>query len=399
MIQGMSEDRLQRIGKHLDQYVEQGRIPCAVCLVNRRGQEAYFHSTGHSDVENKREVQRDTIFRIYSMTKPITSVALMILYEQGKFQLDDPVAKFVPSWKNLEVYESGTGADIVTQPVKNAMTIKHLLTHTAGLTYGFMNSHPVDALYRELNVEGSGSQSTLDDMMERLSKVPLLYDPGSLWSYSSATDVCGYLVQLFGQRDLDEYIAEEICSPLGMVDTGFHVAESSADRLAACYQHSSDGFTLQDAAKGSRYLRRPTFFSGGGGMVSTIDDYQRFVQMLLNTGSFNGVRILGRKTVEYMASNHLPGNVDLAAMGQPVFSETSFAGVGFGLGFSVVVDPPSASVLDSVGEFAWGGAASTYFWIDPVEELTVVFMTQLLPSSTWPIRRELKTLVYQSLTD
>ncbi len=399
MIEGMSEDRLQRIGKHLDQYVEQGRIPCAVCLVNRRGQETYFHSTGHSDVENKREVQRDTIFRIYSMTKPITSVALMILYEQGRFQLDDPVAKFVPSWKDLKVYESGSGSDIITQPVKNAMTIKHLLTHTAGLTYGFMNNHPVDALYRELNVEGGGSKNTLDDMIEKLSKVPLLYDPGSLWSYSFATDVCGYLVQLFGNRDLDEFIGEEICSPLGMVDTGFHVPEPAADRLAACYQHSSDGFTLQDAAKTSRYLRRPTFFSGGGGMVSTIDDYQRFVEMLLNKGSFNGVQILGRKTVEYMASNHLPGNVDLAAMGQPVFSETSFSGVGFGLGFSVVLDPPSASVLDSIGEFAWGGAASTYFWIDPVEELTVVFMTQLLPSSTWPIRRELKTLVYQSLTD
>ncbi len=399
MIQGMSEDRLQRIGTHLDEYVKQGRIPCALCLVNRRGQETYFHATGHSNVENKKEVQRDTIFRIYSMTKPIASVALMILYEQGKFQLDDPVAKYIPSWKELKVYESGEGKDIVARPARNPMTIKHLLTHTAGLTYGFMNSHPVDALYRELNVEGRDSSNTLDVMVERLSNVPLLFDPGTKWSYSFATDVCGHLVQLFGDRDLDEFIEEEICAPLGMVDTGFHVAESVSDRLAACYQHTADGFTLQDASEGSRYLHRPTFFSGGGGMVSTIDDYQKFAQMLLDKGEFQGVRILGRKTVEYMASNHLPGNVDLAAMGQPVFSETSFSGIGFGLGFSVVVDPPSASVLDSVGEFAWGGAASTYFWIDPIEHLTVVFMTQLLPSSTWPIRRELKTLVYQSLLD
>lgn len=399
MVQGMSEDRLQRISNHLDAYVEQDRIPCAVCLVNRRGRETFFHAVGNCDVENSRNVQRDTIFRIYSMTKPITSVALMMLYERGKFQLDDPVAKYVPSWKDLRVYESGEGDKIQTRPSKSPMTIKHLLTHTAGLTYGFMNNHPIDSLYRRRGVEGGGSSYTLEDMMEHLSGIPLLYDPGTLWRYSVATDVCGYLVQLFGDRDLDEFIEEEICSPLGLDETGFRVREESADRLAACYQHTPDGYVLQDASENSRYLRRPAYLSGGGGMVSTIDEYQRFAQMLLNNGEFRGVRILGRKTVEYMASNHLPNNSDLAGMGQPVFSETSFEGIGFGLGFSVVIDPPAASVLDSKGEFAWGGAASTYFWIDPVENLTAVFMTQLLPSSTWPIRRELKTLVYQALVD
>ena len=261
-----------------------------------------------------------------------------------------------------------------------------------------MNNHPIDSLYRRRGVEGGGV-STLEDMMSHLSGIPLLYDPGTLWRYSVATDVCGYLVQLFGDRDLDEFIEEEICSPLGLEETRFHVREESADRLAACYQHSPEGYVLQDASENSRYLQRPSYLSGGGGMVSTIDEYQRFAQMLLNKGEFHGVRLLGRKTVEYMASNHLPGNSDLAGMGQAVFSETSFEGIGFGLGFSVVIDPPAASVLDSVGEFAWGGAASTYFWIDPVEQLTAVFMTQLLPSSTWPIRRELKTLVYQSLVD
>ena len=399
MVQGMSEDRLSRIANHLDSYVEQGRIPCAVCLVNRRGRETFFHSVGNCDAENNREVQRDTVFRIYSMTKPITSVALMMLYERGKFQLDDPVSKYVPSWKNLQVYESGEGDKIQTRPAKSPMTIKHLLTHTAGLTYGFMNNHPVDSLYRQRGVEGGASSYTLEDMMEHLSGMPLLYDPGTLWRYSVATDVCGYLVQLFGDRDLDEFIDEEICTPLGLEETGFCVQEGSADRLAACYQHTPDGYVLQDARENSRYLQRPSYLSGGGGMVSTIDEYQRFAQMLLNHGEFRGVRILGRKTVEYMASNHLPGNSDLAGMGQPVFSETSFEGIGFGLGFSVVIDPPAASVLDSKGEFAWGGAASTYFWIDPVERLTTVFMTQLLPSSAWPIRRELKTLVYQSLVD
>lgn len=398
MVQGMSENRLKRVADHMDAYVEEGRIPCAVCLINRRGRETFFHSVGMRDVENGLDVQRDTVFRIYSMSKPVTSVALMMLYERGKFQLDDPVSRYVPSWKNLCVYESGEGDNVKTRPAKTPMTIKHLLTHTAGLTYGFMANHPVDALYRQRGVEGGGSR-TLESMVEHLSEIPLLYDPGSLWRYSFATDVCGYLVQLFGDCDLDEFVKSEICSPLGLEDTDFCVREESANRLAACYQHTRDGFELQDASEDSHYLSRPTFLSGGGGMVSTIDEYQRFAQMLLNKGEFHGIRILGRKTVEYMSSNHLPGNADLAAMGQPVFSETSFEGIGFGLGFSVVIDPAAASVLDSVGEFAWGGAASTYFWIDPVEHLTVVFMTQLLPSSTWPIRRELKTLVYQSLVD
>ncbi|MCY3885493.1 MAG: serine hydrolase [Gammaproteobacteria bacterium] len=394
----MSEDRLKRVADHMDAYVEDGKLPCAVCLVNRRGRETFFYSVGKSDVENDRDVQRDTVFRIYSMSKPVTSVALMMLYELGKFQLDDPVSKYVPSWKNLRVYESGEGDKIKTRPTKKPMTIKHLLTHTAGLTYGFMDNHPVDALYRQRGVEGGGSR-TLESMIEHLSEIPLLYDPGSLWRYSFATDVCGYLVQRFGDCDLDEFVKREISSPLGLEDTDFHVRKESADRLAACYQHTRDGFDLQDASKDSRYLQRPTFLSGGGGMVSTVDEYQRFAQMLLNKGEFHGVRILGRKTVEYMSSNHLPGNADLSAMGQPVFSETSFEGIGFGLGFSVVIDPAAASVLDSPGEYAWGGAASTYFWIDPIEQLSVVFMTQLLPSSTWPIRRELKTLVYQSFVD
>ena len=399
MALGMANDRLQRVGDHIESYVQQGKIPCGVCLVHRFGQEAYFHSAGYSDIENETAVERDSVFRIYSMTKPITSVALMMLYEQGKFQLDDPVAKYVPAWKNMTVYESGTGSSMKSRPVSTPLTIKHLLTHTSGLTYGFMSNHPVDSIYRERKVQGGDETSTLADMMQRLADVPLLYEPGTQWRYSVATDVCGYLVQLFSDRDLDQFVKEAICDPLGMQETDFCVFSDSANRLAACYTYSPGGIQLQDAQAGSRYLKRPSFFSGGGGMVSTVDDYQRFAQMLLNKGELDGVRLLGRKTVEYMTSNHLPGNVDLAAMGQPVFSETSFAGIGFGLGFSVVIDPPTASVLDSVGEYAWGGAASTYFWVDPVESLTVVFMTQLLPSSTWPIRRELKTLVYQAIVE
>ena len=275
------------------------------------------------------------------------------------------------------------------------MTIKHLLTHTSGLTYGFMNEHPVDAMYRRQQVTGDG---TLSDMVAKLAKIPLKFSPGTQWNYGVSTDVCGYLVEHFSGQALDEFVADRITGPLGMRDSGFHVKPERADRLAACYQHTGPGaYRLQDDPEGSRYHTRPTFFSGGGGMVGTIDDYYRFALMLRGKGELDGVRLLSRKTVEYMTMNHLPGNCDLAAMGQPVFSETSYEGIGFGLGFSVVVDPAAASVLDSPGDYAWGGAASTYFWVDPVEDLIVIFTTQLLPSSAYPIRRELKTLVYQAL--
>ena len=397
---GFSVDRLEYLTSHLKGYVDEGRFPGCSCLVTRHGEEAYFHAFGHRDVEGNLTMERDTVVRIYSMSKPITSVALMTLYEQGKFQLDDPVSKFIPSWSDLRVYENGDGATMVTSPTTVPVTIKHLLTHTSGLTYGFMNSHPVDALYRNASIGGERQGSTLQDMIDDLADIPLSFTPGSRWNYSVATDVCGYLVQLFSDIDLDVFVRERITKPLGMNDTGYQVPASSKDKFAACYRYKrGGGFELQDNPAGSVYHQRPKFFSGGGGMVATIDDYSRFAQMLLNRGEFGGHRILGRKAVEYMATNHMPGHVDLAAMGQPVFSETSYHGIGFGLGFSVVLDPAAAGVLDSPGEFAWGGAASTYFWVDPLEDMTVVFLTQLLPSSTHPIRRELKPLIYQAITN
>ena len=401
MIAGMSEIRLSRIGAHLEKYVAAGKLPGASILVARDMTDVYYFATGYADVERKKPVSRDTVFRIYSMTKPITSVALLTLYEQGLFQLDDPVSKYIPAWENLKIYESGEGADMKVRNVEEPMTIKHLLTHTSGLTYGFMQSHPIDALYRERRV-GGGAGRTLDDMIESLADIPLLYQPGSRWHYSVATDVCGYLVQHFSGKPLDEYIRETILVPLAMFQSGFHVKPELADSLAACYQHHPDGFRLQDDPVGSNYLNRPSYLSGGGGMVSTIDDYMRFAQMLLGgpgSPDYTEDPILGAHMRRYMLSNHLPGNVDLAAMGQSVFSETSFAGVGFGLGFSVVVDPVESAVLDSKGSAGWGGAASTYFWVDPDEDIAVVFMTQLLPSSTFPIRRELKTLVNQANID
>ncbi len=398
MTTGMSEERLQRIAGHIDHYVEEGRFPGAACLVSRGGEETFFHATGLRDVEREVPVSRDTVFRLYSMTKPITSVALMMLYEQGRFQLDDPVSKYIEAWSDLEVFADGDEERYLTRKPDAPMTIKHLLTHTSGLTYGFMNEHPVDVMYGRARVTGSDSGGTLNDTIEKLARIPLKFAPGTKWNYGVSTDVCGYLVEQFSGQALDEFVAEHIAAPLGMVDSGFHVRPGTEDRFAACYQYVAPAtYRLQDDPESSRYLERPTFFSGGGGMVGTIDDYHRFAKMLLGKGQLEGTRLLGRKTLEYMTSNHLPGNCDLAAMGQPVFSETPYEGIGFGLGFSVVVDPAAANVLDSPGEFAWGGAASTYFWVDPVEELIVVFMTQLLPSSTYPIRRELKTLAYQAL--
>ena len=285
----------------------------------------------------------------------------MMLYERGHFQLDDAVSKYIPSWNELRVYQSGEGENIQTVEVTVPMTIKHLLTHTSWLTYGFMQSHPVDALYREHQIGGGRHGRTLVDMISALGEVPLLYQSGSRWHYSVATDVCGYLVELFSGQDLDVFVGKEICEPLDMRDSRFYVPEHATEHLTACYQHHPAGYRLQDDPTKSPYLTQPTFFSGRGGMVSTMDDYNRFAQMLLQKGEWRGERLLGRKTVEYMATNHLPGGIDLAAMGQAVFSETSFAGIGFGLGFSVVVDPAASSVLDSLGDFAWGGAASPYF--------------------------------------
>ena len=394
MTHGFVADRLPRIARHLDGYVDAGKLPGVLCLVSRGGEEAFFHAYGLRDVERGHAIERDTVVRFYSMTKPIASVALMMLYEEGRFQLDDPVSRAIPAWRDLAVFDRGDAERYAVKPPEASLTIKHLLTHTSGFTYGFAGEHPVDALYRKANLTGG----TLAQMVERLAALPLKFSPGTRWNYGVSTDVCGHLVEHFSGMALDRFVAERIATPLGMRDSGFAVPAEAAGRFAACYQHKAPGtYQLQDDPETSRYLSPPTFLSGGGGMVGTIDDYHRFAKMLLNKGELDGARLLGRKTVDYMAANHLPGGRDLAAMGQPVFSETPYEGIGFGLGISVVVSPTAANVLDSVGEFAWGGAASTYFWVDPVEEVIAVFLTQLLPSSTYPIRRELKTLVYQAL--
>jgi CubicO group peptidase (beta-lactamase class C family) len=401
MALGFSSEKLGNIQAFVKSYVDSGKLPGYLCLVSRYGEEAHFLAYGKRDVERATPITRDTVFRIYSMSKPITSVALMMLYETGAFQLDDPVAKYIPQWRNLKVFAGGDAQSYQTTPPARPMTVKDLLTHMSGLTYGFLGSHPVDALYRAAQIGGGAPGATLAGMIDDLAKIPLQFSPGTRWNYSVSTDVLGYLVQVLADQDLDQYVAQKITRPLGMDDTGYFVEPKNHARLAACYDRvvATNSLKLQDDPAKSPYRTRPTFLSGGGGMVSTIDDYHTFTRMLLGKGETNGVRLLGRKTVEYMTLNHLPGNKDLAAMGQPIFSETPYDGIGFGLGFSVILDPATANVLDSAGEFAWGGAASTYFWIDPVEELIVIFMTQLLPSSSYPIRRQLKALVYQALVD
>jgi CubicO group peptidase (beta-lactamase class C family) len=325
----------------------------------------------------------------------------MMLYEEGRFQLDDPVHRFIPSWQNLRVFVGGNYPTFKTAPGERPMTIRDLLSHTSGLTYGFMERTNVDAAYRKLDVaDQTRSGYTLQDMVDTLTELPLEFSPGTRWNYSVATDVIGHLIEVISGQRLDAYLRARILEPLGMRDTGFVLEDERAARFAANYERQGDGsLKMIDNPEQSSYRKR-SFFSGGGGLLSTAPDYFRFTSMLQNMGELDGVRLLGRKTVELMTMNHLPGGQDLTDLAQAgMFTETAYAGVGFGLGFSVQQSPARAQILGSAGEFAWGGAASTAFWIDPAEDLIVIFMTQLMPSSSYPLRRELRVLTYASLVD
>jgi CubicO group peptidase (beta-lactamase class C family) len=398
---GLSSPRLARIGEHLERYIDAGKLAGTLTLIARRGQVAYFEPRGHLEIERRRPMTRDAVFRIYSMTKPITAVGLMMLYEQGRFQLDDPVHRFIPAWKDLGVFVSGNHPVFKTAPVERPMTIRDLLTHTSGLTYGFMERTNVDAAYRKLGVaDRARPRYTLRDMVETLAQLPLEFSPGTRWNYSVSTDVVGYLIEVISGQPLDAYLREHVLEPLDMRDTGFVVHDGQIPRFAANYERQADGtLKLLDDPEQSQY-RECTFFSGGGGLLSTTPDYFRFTAMLRNRGELDGVRLLGRKTVELMTTNHLPGGRELTELAQAgMFTETAYAGVGFGLGFSVMQSPVRGHILGTPGEYAWGGAASTAFWIDPAEDLIVIFMTQLMPSSSYPVRRELRVLTYAALID
>ena len=379
-----------------EQYVEPGKYVGTLTLVARKGEIAYLDALGFMDRENKKAMQEDAIFSIYSMSKPITSIALMQLYEKSLFRLDDPIHWHIPSWRNLRVYESGLYPNFLTSRPNRHMTIRDLLSHMSGLTYDFMLRTNVDAAYRKTKLQATGD---LQAMIDTLAQLPLEFSPGEQWNYSVSTDVCGYLVEHFSGMKLDKYFQKHIFDPLGMEDTGFSCAKEKVNRLASLYeQHPKKGPVLVDpgGAKTARVKKRK-MLSGGGGLLSTMSDYYRFCSMLLNQGELDGTRIIGRKTLAMMASNHLPDNKDLTEMSQSAFSETTYQGVGFGLGFSVILDPVKTQSLTDVGEYGWGGAASTVFWVNPKEEMVVIFLTQLLPSSTYQVRRELRSLVYSSL--
>ena len=415
---GFDAERLARVSQWLRAQVDGRRLAGAGALVGRGSGPAWFDAAGLADVDAGRAFARDTVVRIYSMTKPVTTVAAMILYERGSFQLDDPVSVFLPAFGDVAVLNHGARSIDDTVPLETPMTVRHLMTHTSGLTYGFMRINPVDAAYREQRIDYADTNASLAAVVERLATIPLVCQPGAQWNYSVSTDVLGRLVEVWSGTDLRSFLREEVLLPLAMHDTDFHVREANHARFAALYgppgsagmaslgpAASGDeprdtrgrGLALLDGS-GRNYLAPGTLHSGGGGLVGTIDDYASFCRMLLGRGSVGSTRLLGRKTVEYMLGNQLPGNADLAAMGQPVWSETSYAGIGFGLGGAVVIDPVKAHIITSPGEYHWGGAASTFFWVDPAEDLYAVFFTQLMPSSTYPLRRELRTLVYQALT-
>ena len=395
---GFAPERINRITEHLDKnYIQSGKIVGCQTLVARHGHVAYFKSQGLMDRERRTPMADDTVFRLYSMTKPITSVALMTLYEQGHFQLNDPVSRFIPSWRGHKVWVSGEGASMETAAPARPMTMRNVLSHTGGLTYGATN-HPVDRVYREVGV-GRGDGETLSGFAEKLAKVPLRYQPGERWMYSLSTDVCGYLVEAISGKRFDQYLQETIFDPLDMKDTSFMVASRKADRFAANYQREADKtLKLIDDPERSNYLKQPTFFSGGGGLTGTTADYLRFCEMLRRGGELGGARILGPRTIELMHRNHLAGGKDLSQMAIGAFSETAYEGVGFGLGFAMTLGQVEAGGLGG-GEYYWGGAASTIFWVDPSEDMVVIFMTQLMPSATFNFRGQLRNIIYSAIVE
>ena len=397
---GMSKAAFDRLEDHLKRrYLDAGRFPGTQLVVYRRGKVVHSMVQGLADLERKVPVKDDTIFRIYSMTKPITSVAFMMLFEEGRVALDEPVHKYIPEWKDLGVFQAGLAGAFLTRPPSRPMLIVDLLRHTSGLTYGFQQRSNVDAAYREMKIGEVEKAGTLDSMIESLAKIPLEFSPGEAWNYSVSTDVIGYLIGKISGKPFEQFLKERIFDPLGMNDTDFFVPADKAHRLAACYSAEKGKMKLQDDPTTSSFLAPPSFISGGGGLCSTAADYLTFCRALLGGGELGGVRLIGPKTLALMTSNHLPDGRDLPEMSRSLFSEATYNGIGFGLGFSVTMKPAQTLIPGSAGEYSWGGAATTSFWIDPAEELAAVFMTQVLPSSAYPVRRELRTMVYAAITD
>jgi CubicO group peptidase (beta-lactamase class C family) len=402
---GFDPGRLTRITNHLRRnFIDPGKIAGCQTLVARHGKVAHFESLGVADLESAASLRDDAIFRYYSMTKPITSVALMTLYERGHFQLNDPVSKFIPSFKNHKVWVSGSGENMALEAPRRAMTVRDLLCHTSGLTYGsilagvgaIVEPHPVEEAYDALGVSDDRDQ-TLADLARQLANVPLRFHPGERWMYSLATEMCAYLVEVISGQRFDDYLQTEILGPLGMVDTGFWVPPAKVDRLTTSYGRRRDkSLTPLDSPSSSIFLAEPGFLSGGGGLLGTMADYFRFSEMLRRGGELDGHRVLGPRTIDMMRRNHLAGGQDLTQMSMGGFSETAYDGVGFGLGFAQTLGEVATGTLGH-GDYYWGGAASTIFWVDPVEDMVVIFLTQLMPSGTFNFRGQLKNIIYSAI--
>ena len=397
----VSARNLEYLDEHLQKYISSGKLAGTLTAIYRKGELAHWRTLGQMDRERAKPMRDDTVFRIYSMTKPIVSLALMQLFERGLVQLDDPAHRYIPSWEKLRVYQSGVYPGFQTTACARPMTVRDLLTHQAGLTYGFALRTNVDAAYRALGIGRDGCAS-LQDMIDKLAEVPLEFSPGSAWNYSHATDVVGYLVEIISGQRLDAYLREHIFEPLGMADTGFRVRPDHAERFAANYRLTPDRTAIEvaDDPATSPYLEEPTLLSGGGGLVSTAGDYLRFCRMLLGGGQLEGARILGRKTLELMTRNHIEENRSIYAASASGRYDPSYAGNGFGLGFAVGLDTADGQISGSPGQYYWSGAASTLFWIDPAEDVAVVFMTQYMSLSVetrYNLARELRAIVYGAL--
>ena len=394
---GFDAARLERIDRHFAAYVDDGRLAGWQLAVTRQDEVAHVASYGWQDREEKVPVAPDTIWRIASMTKPITSVAAMSLWEEGAFELTDPISKWIPAFENVRVFDKGSVTAYFTVPAIEPIRVWHLLSHTSGLTAGFLQSSVVDALYRAAGYElGTPPGSTLESCVNDWAGLPLLFQPGSAWGYGVSTDVLGRLIEIWSGQTLDVAIAQRVTEPLGLTDTLWWADAERASRLAKLYfPNPGGGPAVRLDAVGDQWLAPPSALSGGGGMISTVSDYTRFTRMLARGGELDGRRILAPRTLKLMTANHL--GADLAAMSTGGFAETTLDGVGFGLGFATILDPVLSRNSSSPGEYYWGGAASTAFWVDPVEDITAVFMTQLLPSSTYPIRPQLRQLVYSAL--
>ena len=395
-VAGFSSERLDRVNRLMQGYVDSGRIAGMVTMLAREGQVFHFERFGLADIQSGKPMELDAICRIYSMTKPITSVAVMMLYEEGHFQLDDPVSKYIPELGDLKVCVGmgQTGPKLVDQ--QRPITIRHLLTHTGGLSYKHFQDTPVDAMYR--NADPLNPDSNLKEMIGKLAQLPLVTQPGTAWRYSVSTDVLGYLVEVLSGMPFDRFLEERMFQSLGMADTGFHVSENKLDRLATAYARGAEGQIQKlDNPQVNSYKSSKTMFSGGGGLAGTATDYFRFSQMMLNGGELDGARLLAPKTVDLMTTNHLPD----ALLPFSVFDERAYEmdGCGFGLGFRVVTDIAQHGVLGSEGTYSWGGSASTVFWVDPEEELIAILMPQFMPSGQYDIWREFQVAIYQALVE